>query len=77
MKDQVFMSPHNGQLVLGMPLFRIAHDGAHFMEDQAKCSIQMFINKPLAYIVHADKLMKPQVWAADWVEKQFINLGDI
>jgi hypothetical protein len=77
MKDQVFMSPNNGQLVVGIPLFRHFH-GETIIEATATFGCYYTNeNKPLAYVIHADKLLSPQVYSAEWVENKLINLGDL
>lgn len=74
MKDQVFMSPMNGQLIIGVPLFRVSADQG-FTVSNEQYSIQMFKNKPLAYILDAGKAW--QVFAAAWIDKNLISLGDL
>ena len=74
MKDQVFMSPNNGQLVVGVPLFRYID---HELGVPGYSISLVNHNKPLAYIIDADKLMTPQVLAAEWIESHMINLGEL
>ena len=77
MKDQVFMSPNNGEIVVGIPLFK----GPEQVELETTSSIpyRVYLTttniKPLAYILDAGDFN--QVLAAAWVEEKLICLGDL
>ncbi len=75
MKDQVFMSPNNGQLVVGIPLVRVHHEES--LGSLSGYTVTLTAEKPLAYIMDADHLMEPQVLSAEWIENKMINLGDL
>jgi len=72
MKDQVFMSPNNGYLVVGIPLFR-----RHQQELQTHGHSIYLVEDyhPLAYVIEADGVF--QVLAAEWVENNLICLGEL
>jgi hypothetical protein len=72
MKDQVLMSPNNGQLCVGIPLFRWFHETSN-----ATYPITIGWNdtNPLAYVLDCGAFA--QVLSAEWVEDNLINLGDL
>ena len=74
MRDQVFMSPNNAQLVVGIPLFR-HHYSQPVVANVGGMSYSMYLdtNVPLAYVIDAGTFC--QVLGAEWVDKNLINLG--
>ena len=78
MTDQVFMSPMNGQLVVGIPLFRHHNANADFtatMCGPASYSVIVCEDKPLAYVLDCGEFA--QVLSAKWVDEKLINLGEL
>ena len=76
MKDQVCMSPNNGQLVVAIPLYRW-HEQEH-LDKLAGYSIALTNGKPLAYIIDGGEEMgTPQVMSAVFIESQLEFLGDL
>lgn len=78
MKYQVLMSPNNGQLVVGIPLFRRPESETTTISSISGSSYSITLmedNKPSAYIIDCGSFA--QVLAAEWVEKHLINLGDL
>lgn len=74
MKDQVVMSPANGQLCIAVPLYRLQHE-----ENLGKIegySIQLTNSKPVAYAMDFDDL-GIQLWNAEFVESSLEFLGDL
>ena len=77
MKKQVFMSPNNGALVIGTPLFQI-------VEDETLANIDDYVvafsgSKPLAYALEIEDEGKfaCTLANAEWVNKKLISLGDL
>jgi hypothetical protein len=77
MTDQVFMSPNNGQLVVGIPLFR-----SQYFDEQTVTvtGLESFVTTlcsdvPLAYILDCGEFA--QVVSAKWVDEKLINLGEL
>lgn len=74
MKDQVIMSPNNGQLAIAVPLFRLVHE-----ENLGKLegySIQLTNEKPVACAIDCDEA-GIQLMNAEFVEKSVEFLGDL
>ena len=76
MKDKVFMSPNNAELVVGIPLFR-----RHAMDDNSiGHSIILLIqdDKPLAYCIDCGPEVEiVQCLNSDFVENKLECLGDL
>lgn len=76
MRDQVFMSPNNANLVIGIPLFR-----RHVMDDCSvgdKIILSIEEEKPVAYALDCGPNVESlQLLSAEWVEKKLVSLGDI
>lgn len=77
MKPQVFMSPQNGVLVVGHPLFTFHEAEALSMEDY-NCSIFMHNQIPVAYAMDCGVLgMDMQLVSSQWVSDHLEYLGDL
>ena len=74
MTDKVFMSPKNGALVVGTPLY-MRHP-EQIGSDQIEVVVAIVSDKPAAYMIDygGDKL---QLLSAEWVEKYLECLGDL
>ncbi len=73
MKDQVLMSPKNGALCVGIPLFKIHHfETVTQMADYQICALR---GEPIAYVLDMGDVA-PLV-SAEWVHSQLINLGEL
>jgi hypothetical protein len=77
--DQVFMSPMNGQLCVGIPLFR-HHTQSKYTEGnhfglEIPFTVLLCASEPLAYILDCGEWA--QVVSAEWVRKNLINLGEL
>jgi hypothetical protein len=76
MKDQLFMSPNNAEVCVGVPLFR---SQSYVCEapgvENYGIAISVEPSKPLAYVLDCGGFA--QVLSAEWVEKNLINLGDL
>lgn len=73
MKDQVVMSPTNGQLAVAIPLFRQHYELE--LEKLNGYSVSLTSEKPFAYAVECfDQI---QLMNADFVENNFEFLGDL
>ncbi len=75
MTDQVFMSPNNGALCVGVPLFKSFDVGEPEYPWEARFSIALSDSKPLAYVLDMGDFA--QVLSAEWVESKLICLGDL
>lgn len=73
MSDQVFMSPNNGFLCVGIPLFRMETKGE--LLHIKGYSIGISNNKPLAYIIDIGETK--ELMSAEFVENRLICLGDL
>lgn len=73
MSDQVFMSPNNGVLVVGIPLFR--HQSYEMVTHIKDYSIALYSGKPWAYVVDCGDFA--QVVSTEFIESEMINLGDL
>ena len=74
MKDQVIMSPINGNLAVAVPLFRMHHE-----QELAKLegyTVSLTSEKPLAYVIDAGE-HGTQLVNAEWLEKQALFLGEL
>lgn len=73
MKDQIVMSPNNGQLAIAIPLFRRVEDDVLEKVDNF---VIAFSSKPVAYAIdmgeHGIQLMN-----AEFVEKNLEFLGEL
>lgn len=67
------MSPVNGALVVGVPLFRLQH--SEVMGAMEGYNIFLSNNKPLAYVIDFGE--SAQVLSFEFVEGKLINLGDL
>lgn len=68
----VFMSPNNGQLLIGIPLYRRS---CHLT---AKYKIGIYIeeDQPIAYAIDCGpEIDRIQILNAEWVESNLISLG--
>lgn len=75
MKDQVFMSPNNGALCVGVPLFR--HIEADELDATHGYSIKLEViqAEPLAYVLDIGETAT--IVAAEWAHEKLIQLGDL
>jgi len=78
MKDQVIMSPHNGQLAIAVPLFRLQHsENLDFGKAvDPKYNLTLTAEKPLAYALDCDEAGIALV-NAEWLESHVEFLGDL
>lgn len=74
MKDQIFMSPINGELCVGVPLYQLTHDTVTMIP--GLYSIAFVTEKPVAWGLdvggHVSELIN-----ASWVRDHLICLGDL
>ena len=76
MKDQVVMSPNNGQLALAIPLFRRHYDEE--IANLAGYTVSLTKDKPVAYALDCGpEVQVIQVFNAEWVQNNLEFLGDL
>lgn len=75
MKDQVVMSPYNGQLAIAIPLYRLQHSEVLTGLGDSY-SLQVSNSKPTAYAIDCDKL-GIRLMDARFVEKHLKFLGEL
>lgn len=73
MKDKVFMSPQNGALAVGVPLFRLVNDS--MIDNQDGYCVAITVKSPIAYVLDIGD--ECQLFSAEWVEKHLIDLGEL
>lgn len=74
MGEKVFMSPNNGQLIIGVPLFTRQCQET----DEYKILIQVESDKPVAYAIDCGPEIEViHFFNAEWVESKLICLGDL
>lgn len=73
MKDQVYMSPMNGNLVVAVPLFRFQSE--EVLEQLEGYSISLTNGKPIAYAIDMGESI--QLMNAEFVESKLECLGDL
>lgn len=74
MTDKLFMSPNNGEVVVGIPLFK-THNSEEIPSFKDGYYIFLTNSEPLAYILDAGSFN--QIVSAEWANKYLINLGNL
>ncbi len=74
MRDQVIMSPNNGQLAIAVPLYRIIQ--SEELEKLEGYSLQLTMQEPVAYAIDCgdDGI---QLMNAEFVESKLEFLGEL
>lgn len=77
MKNQVFMSPNNGVLCVGIPLFKIVEDDTLSRVDGYIIAFNQ--SKPLAYVLSIEYEGKDvcTLASSEWVDGKLVPLGDL
>lgn len=74
MKDQVVMSPKNGQLAIAVPLYRLNYE--HELEANPNYSICLHGGKPVAYAIDCGEA-GIHLMNAEYVETSLEFLGEL
>lgn len=75
MKNQVFMSPNNGALCVGVPLFKKLENEELELVSGYSISLRVTPDEPLAYAL--DIGTSATIVAAEWVHSHLECLGDL
>lgn len=75
MRDRVLMSPNNGQLVLGIPLYQRSAVENMYGNQVIIC---VEADRPTAYAIDCGpEFDRIQLFDAEWVERNLIDLGEL